>query len=117
MGSTSMEAAARGQYLRIAPRKVQIVADEIRGKDVESALHLLKYTNLKAARLLEKILKSAVANAEQKESIGGMEDLWISRITVDGGPALRRFMARAMGRATRIKKRTSHITLVLSEKS
>jgi large subunit ribosomal protein L22 len=110
-----MEALARGRYLRIAPRKVRLVADEIRGQKVEAALQLLKYTNKKAARVIEKVLKAAVANAEQSDGMGSVEDLRISRIQVDGGPVLRRFMARAMGRATRIRKRTSHVTLAVDD--
>jgi large subunit ribosomal protein L22 len=110
-----MEATARGRYLRIAPRKVRLVADEIRGKNVEAALQFLKYTNKKAARLMEKVLKAAIANAEQTEGMGNVEELHISRILVDGGPVLRRFMARALGRATRIRKRTSHVTLVVDD--
>lgn len=110
-----MEAVARGRYMRIAPRKVRIVADEIRGKKVESALQLLKFTNQKAAKMLEKILLAAVANAEQKTDMGSVEELHVSRVEVDGGPMLRRFMARAMGRATRIHKRTSHVTVVVDD--
>ena len=110
-----MEAVAKGRYLRIAPRKLRLVADEIRGKRVEAALQFLKYTNKKAARFVEKVLKSAIANAEQSDAIGSVEQLWIRRIEVGGGPVLRRFMARAMGRATRIHKRTSHVTLVVDD--
>jgi large subunit ribosomal protein L22 len=110
-----MEAVAKGRYLRIAPRKVRLVADEIRGRKVESALQLLKYTNKKAARLMEKVLKAAIANAEHSDGMGSVEDLRISRIQVDGGPVLKRFMARAMGRATRIHKRTSHVTVVVDD--
>ena len=110
-----MEAVARGRYLRIAPRKVRLVADELRGKRVESALQFLKYTNKKAARLVEKVLKAAIANAEQSEAMGSIEELRVTKVTVDGGPMLRRFMARAMGRATRIHKRTSHVTVVVDD--
>ena len=111
-----MEAVARGRYLRIAPRKVRLVADELRGKRVESALQFLKYTNKKAARLVEKVLKAAIANAEQSEAMGSIEELRVTKVTVDGGPMLRRFMARAMGRATRIHKRTSHVTVVVTSR-
>jgi large subunit ribosomal protein L22 len=110
-----MEAVARGRYLRVAPRKARLVADEIRGKPVGAALQLLRYTNKKAARLMEKVLKSAIANAEQNEHMGDVEDLHITRVHVDEGPVLKRFMARAMGRAARIRKPTSHITVIVDD--
>jgi large subunit ribosomal protein L22 len=94
---------------------MQIVADEVRGKRVTAALQMLQFTNKKAARLVEKVLKAAIANAEQSENMGDVDGLWVSRIQVDGGPALRRFMARAMGRAARIRKRTSHLTIVVDD--
>jgi len=112
-----MEAIARARYLRIAPKKMQIVADEVRGKPVAAALQLLQFSNQKAARLVAKVLKAAVASAEENEQMGDVDDLTISKIQVDGGPALRRFMARAMGRAYRIKKRTSHLMVVVSDGS
>ncbi|HET6370587.1 MAG TPA: 50S ribosomal protein L22 [Nitrospiria bacterium] len=108
-----MEAKAVLRYVRIAPRKARLVVDLIRGKSAAEALTLLKFTPRHAARVVEKLLKSAVANAEQKE-IGDVDELVVSRAFVDGGPTLKRFQPRAMGRAGAIHKRTSHITLVVS---
>ena len=110
-----MEAKARGRYVQIAPRKARLVADIVRGRKVEDALEVLRYTNKKGARLIEKVLKSAIANAEQADEMGDIEQLVISRVSVDEGPVLKRFRARAMGRATRIRKRTSHITVVVDD--
>ena len=79
------------------------------------AFNILKFTNRSASEVLEKVLKSAVANAENRE-IGDLDDLWIKEAFIDGGPVLKRFRARSMGRANPIKKRTSHITLVVAVK-
>jgi large subunit ribosomal protein L22 len=83
---------------------------------VAEALNILKFTPRSASRVVEKVLKSAVANAENLE-IGDPDDLWVTRVTVDGGPVLKRFRARSMGRANPIKKRTSHITVVVAPKT
>ncbi len=101
--------------LRIAPRKVRIVVDIIRGKPVEDALRILQYTRKAAAEPVAKLLKSAVANAEK----GGQDvsGLVVSSVMVDQGPTLRRFMARAMGRGFRINKKTCHIKLELGQKA
>ena len=107
------EAKAILRYVRIAPRKARAVVNLIRGHQVAQALTLLRYTPRAAAQVVEKLLRSAVANAEQKE-IGDAESLRISKAFVDGGPVLKRFRARAMGRAASIHKRTSHITVVVS---
>jgi large subunit ribosomal protein L22 len=90
------------------------VADLIRGKKVEDALDILAFTPRKASRLISKLVKSAIANAGQNESID-VDTLFIKKVFVNGGPTLKRFRPRAMGRATTIRKRTSHITVVLDE--
>jgi large subunit ribosomal protein L22 len=100
-------------YLRIAPRKVRIVADHVRGQKVGDALALLKYTPQAAAAPLAKLLRSAVANAEQKGGRVDVDVLFVKTLTVDQGPKMRRFMPRAMGRAYRIEKKTSHVYVEL----
>ncbi len=110
------EAKAILRFVRVAPRKARLVVDLIRGHQVAEALNILKFTPRSASRVVEKILKSAVANAENLE-IGDPDDLWVTRIYVDGGPVLKRFQARSMGRANPIKKRTSHITVVVAPKT
>ena len=104
---------ARLAFLRLAPRKVRLVADNVRGMPVGQALALLKYTPQSAAKPLAKLLRSAVANAEQKGGHVDVDRLYVKTLTVDGGPKMRRFMARAMGRAFRIEKRTSHVYVEL----
>ena len=106
------QAKAILKYARISPRKVRLVVDLIRGKAVSEAFNILKFTRRSASGVLEKVLKSAVANAENLE-IGDPDDLTVETAFVDGGPVLKRFRARSMGRANPIKKRTSHITLVV----
>ena len=112
-----MEGTARAvlKSARISPRKVKIVLDLIRGKDVETAMAILKYTPKSACEYLEKLLKSAVANAENNYGMN-KEDLIVSECFVCPGPILKRIMPRAQGRAFRINKRTSSVTLVVSEK-
>ncbi|WP_447979894.1 50S ribosomal protein L22 [Candidatus Nitrospira bockiana] len=107
------EAKAVLRFVRVAPRKARPIIDMIRGQRVPQALTLLKYTPRNAARVVEKILRSAVANAEQKE-LGDSEEMWVSKAYVDCGPTYKRFHARAMGRAASIHKRTSHITVVVA---
>ena len=109
-----MEITARAKYLRISPTKLRLVARPLAGKNVEEALHLLKFINHKGARLMHKVMEQAVANAEQRPQID-VDTLFIKTIAVDGGPTLKRFMARAMGRVNRIIKRMSHVTVVLAE--
>ncbi len=104
---------ARLSFLRIAPRKVRLVADHVRGMPVGDALALLRYTPQAAAKPLAKLLRSAVANAEQKGGHVDVDALYVKTLTVDGGPKLRRFMPRAMGRAYRVEKRTSHVYVEL----
>ena len=107
------EARAIVRYLRISPRKVRLVADAIRRKPVPSAFLTLMALKKKAARLVEKGLRSAVANAKGK----GLEEshLMVSQIKADGGPVMKRFMSRSMGRADEILKRSTHLTIVLEE--
>ncbi|MED4586256.1 MULTISPECIES: 50S ribosomal protein L22 [Brevibacillus] len=110
-----MEAKAVARNIRIASRKVRLVVDLIRGKQVGEALAILKHTPKAASPVVEKLLKSAIANAEHNFELDP-NSLVVSKIFVDQGPTLKRFRPRAMGRASRIHKRTSHITVVLNEK-
>ena len=110
-----MESRAVSRYLHIAPRKARLVADLIRGKDVGEALMILDYVPKKAARLLTKTLRSVVANAENTQRVD-IDRLYVRRVTVDGGSTLKRFLPRAHGRATPIRKRTSHLTIVVDER-
>ena len=105
-----MKAVAK--YVRIAPRKARLVADEIRGKSYPEARSLLRFTNKRAARVLGDVLNSAAANAEHNMDADA-DDLHIKTVKVDEGPTIKRYRARAMGRATIIRKRTSHITVEL----
>jgi large subunit ribosomal protein L22 len=109
-----MEAKALARQIRISPQKARLVADLIRGKNVESALNTLRFMPKKGARILRKIIESALANASQNEAID-VDTLYIKTIFIDGGPMLKRIMPRAQGRASRILKRSSHITVVLDE--
>jgi large subunit ribosomal protein L22 len=109
-----MEVKAITRYVRIAPRKARLVTELIKGKPVEEALTILRFVPKKAARLVDKTLRSAVANAEQNPNID-VDTLYIKRIFVDGGPTMKRWRARAMGRANKIIKRSSHITVILDE--
>ncbi len=110
-----MEARAHLKYLRISPRKVKIVLDLIRGKDTDTAMAILKNTNKIASESLIKLLKSAVANAEHNFHMDA-SNLYVSECFVCPGPILKRIMPRAQGRAFRINKRSSHVTLVVKEK-
>jgi large subunit ribosomal protein L22 len=109
-----MEVKAKLRFVRVGPRKAQLVADLIRGKGSEEALNLLTFTKKAAAKIVIKLLKSAIANATQKKTID-VDRLYVKKITVDQGPTMKRFQPRALGRATTIRKRTSHITIVLDE--
>src|SRR4030042_852149 len=101
------------RYLRVAPRRVRLVADEVRGRKVGDALAMLKYTPQAASGHLAKLLRSAVANAEQKGGRVDVDALFVKTLTVDQGPKMRRFMPRAMGRAYRVEKKTSHVYVEL----
>ena len=109
-----MIATAKLRHLRVSPRKVRLVADLIRGKHVEEALNILQFTNKVSSQPLAKLLKSAVANADQKDGVD-VDQLFIKDLRVDGGPTIKRFRPRAMGRATPILKRTSHISIGLDQ--
>jgi len=110
-----MQVSAKLRYARISPQKCRLVADLVRGRPVGSALGLLRYTPQKGAGLVLKVLESAIANAEHNHELIG-DDLRIASVTADEGPTLKRFRPRAMGRATRIRKRTSHLTITLTPK-
>lgn len=97
----------------MAPRKGRLVVDLIRGKRVSDALSLLNFTQQRAARTIRKVLRSAIANAEQKE-LGDVDDLFVEHAVVDGGPVMKRFKAAPMGRARPIKHRLSHVTIVVT---
>ena len=107
-----MEARASVKYIRTSPRKMRRVVDLIRGQHVEEARRILRFSPLGATHDVEKLLNSAVANAEQQPGVIS-ENLMVSRAWVDEGPTLKRFRPRAYGRATRVRKRTSHVTLVV----
>ncbi|MBU0700101.1 50S ribosomal protein L22 [bacterium] len=108
-----MEAMAQAKYLRISSRKLRQVMDVVRGKSVDSAVNILKFLPKKAARLIEKVLIAAVANARQKQANLDKEDLYIKTIYADAGTTLKRWLPRCFGRANRIRKRTSQITIVV----
>lgn len=109
-----METKAVAKYIRISPQKTRLVADVVRGMEVERAITTLRFMPKKAARILRKVIESAVANADQMETID-VDNLYVKSIQINGGPSLKRFRPRAMGRATRVIKRTSHITVIVDE--
>lgn len=106
-------AIARGRYLQQSAQKSKLVLDQIRGRQVEEAFHFLKFCRKSVARDVEKILKSAVANAQQKDSSLDTGDMLVSLAEVGPGPTVKRWRARARGRASRILKRTAHITVAV----
>ena len=107
-----MEAKAILRTARISPQKARLVADQVRGMPVAKAADLLQFSDKKAAHLIKKVVESAIANAENNQG-ADVDELKVTTIMVDEGPSLKRFMARAKGRGTRILKRTSHITVVV----
>ena len=109
-----MQATAILKFVRVSAQKGRLVADQIRGLPVARALELLQFSPKKAAGHVRKVLESAIANAEHNEG-ADVDELKVARIYVDGGPTLRRFHARAKGRGVRILKRTSHITVTVSD--
>lgn len=109
-----METRAITKFVRLSPRKVRLVVDQIRGKGVEEALNILKFTPKRSAAIVTKALRAAVANAEGTQSVD-VDKLYVKHVMVDEGGMWKRFMPRAMGRATRVRKRLSHITVVLDE--
>ena len=110
-----MEITAKLNYHRMTPRKIRLVADLVRGKQVKEALNQLKFSQKKAASIIAKLLRSAINNAKNNLKIKDKENLYIKKITVDEGPTLKRSMPRAFGRASMIRKRTSHIKIILDE--
>jgi large subunit ribosomal protein L22 len=110
-----MQTMARARFVRVSARKARLVLDQIRGKSVGEALATLEYTPRAAARLVEKVLRSAVANAEHNYQVRNLDDLRVVRAIADGGPMLKRIQPRAMGRAFAIKHRTSHLTIGVSD--
>ena len=111
-----MEVRALLRHTRTAPRKARLVADLIRGKNVNDAINILQFTRKRAADTFQKLLKSAIANAEENHKVLDVEDLFVKNVRVDEGVTWKRNMPRARGTSTMIQKKTSHITLVLEEK-
>jgi large subunit ribosomal protein L22 len=109
-----MQAEAKLKYARISTQKVRLVADQIRGLQVEKALNVLSFSPKKGAGIIKKVLESAIANAEHNEG-ADIDELKVAAVMVDEGPTMKRIRARAKGRANRIMKRTSHITLMVAE--
>ena len=110
-----MEATATLRYLKASPQKVRLVADLVRGKKVEEALNILRFTRKAVAKDLEKLLRSAVANAENKEANADVDELVVSKIYVNEGPREKRIQPAPMGRAYRIQKRKAHVTVHVSD--
>lgn len=109
-----METIARCRYVRSSAQKIRLIVDMVKGRSVVNALNILKYTNKKSSFLVKQVLESAVANAEHNDGLN-IDNLKISKIFVDNGPSIKRIMPRAKGRSDRIIKRTSHITVVVSD--
>jgi len=103
---------AKAKYVRIAPRKARLVADAVRGKSVPEAVSVLEFTNKRAAKIVGDVVNSAAANAEHNDDMDP-DELFVREVRVDEGPTIKRYRARAMGRATMIRKRTSHISVTL----
>jgi large subunit ribosomal protein L22 len=108
-----MEVQAKLRFLRGSPRKVRLVADLIRGKGVQEAVNILHFTNKHAAKDVEKLLKSAIANAENREEAMDVDRLYVKEVFVDPGPSMKRFRPAPMGRGFRVLKRQSHVTIKL----
>ena len=115
-----MSSTAKLRHVRVAPQKARLIANMVRGRDVSEVLEMLQFTRKKSAPIIKKLVESAVANAENLASRDGtdvdIDELFVERIWVDVGPTLRRFRPRAQGRATKILKKTSHITVVLGQR-
>ena len=112
-----MRTRATARYVRVPSRKAQLVLAHIRGKSVGEALATLQFTPKAAGRLIEKVLRSAVANAEHNHQVRNLDDLRVVKAVADGGPSLKRVSPRAMGRAFFIKHRTSHLTIEVSDET
>lgn len=111
-----MEATAHLRHIRMAPRKISVVASLVRGQSVGAALNILKFTKRAAAKPVAKLIKSAMANAtDLSKGAVDIDKLFVKTISVDQGPTQRRFMPRAMGRATRVNKKSSHVHVVLAD--
>ncbi len=110
-----MEATATLKYLKVSPQKVRLIVDLVRGKKVEEALSILRFTRKGAAKDLEKLLRSAVANAESKEGGADVDELVVSKIYVNEGPREKRVQPAPMGRAYRVQKRKAHVTVHVSD--
>lgn len=110
-----MSVKAKIKSIRITPRKMRVVANEVRGKDVQKAVDFLTFCKKRAARPLLKLIKSAVANADQKGGID-IDNLYVKELLVDAGPTMKRWMPRARGMATQILKRTSSVSMMLDER-
>jgi large subunit ribosomal protein L22 len=110
-----MEVSVKTRYVRITPRKMRLVSDLVRGQMVSQAINTLKFTNKRGAKILYKTLMSAVANAETKGTLD-VDKLYVKKVWVDEGPTMKRFMPRAQGRATTVRKRISHLNVILDEK-
>ena len=109
-----MATVAKLRKARIAPQKVRLIADQIRGLPVDQAINLLAFSSKKAAGIVKKVLESAIANAEHNDG-ADVDELTVSHISVDGGPTMKRWRARARGRAAKILKRTCHVTISVEE--
>ena len=110
-----MRTQAVARFVRVSPRKAGLVCRQIQGKPVGEALAVLQYIPRAAARLVEKTLRSAIANAEHNHQVRNPDDLWIAKAVADGGPVLKRIQPRAMGRAFFIRRRMSHLTVVVTD--
>jgi len=110
-----MQVSATHKFARISPQKARLVIDQIRGKDIETAMNLLAFSDKKAADLIKSVLNSAIANAENNEG-ADIDELKVTAAFVDAGPIMKRMRARAKGRGNRILKRISHITVTVGEK-
>ena len=109
-----MESSAKLTFARLSPRKTRLLVDLVRGKGIQDALNTLRFLPNPSAQIIVKLLNSAVANAEQK-GVSDVDRLFVKTIAVDGGAVLKRFVPRAMGRASKIRKPTSHITVVVAD--
>jgi large subunit ribosomal protein L22 len=112
-----MRTRAVARFVRLSPRKAKLVLDQIRGKPVGEALAVLDFTPRAAARLIQKVLRSAIANAEQNHQVRNLDDLYVAEAIADGGPRLKRVQPRAMGRAFFIRHLTSHLTVGVTDET
>lgn len=109
-----MASVAKLKYARISPQKARLVADQIRGLPVDSAINILSFSNKKAAQIIKKVLDSAIANAEHNDA-ADVDELIVQQVMIDEGPVMKRFRPRARGRANKIIKRMSHVTVAVEE--